>query len=130
VRNSGALAVVEGVGNHGCEYMTGGVVVVLGRTGRNFAAGMSGGTAFVLDESNSFERYCNREMVELGAVTDAGDRDTLRRLVEQHARYTGSPRARHLLARWEQTLRHFVLVMPTEYRLALARTRQAEARHG
>jgi glutamate synthase domain-containing protein 3 len=130
VRNSGALAVVEGVGNHGCEYMTGGVVVVLGRTGRNFAAGMSGGTAFVLDESNSFERYCNREMVELGPVTDAGDRDTLRRLVEQHARYTGSPRARHLLARWEQTLRHFVLVMPTEYRHALARTRQAEARHG
>jgi glutamate synthase domain-containing protein 3 len=130
VRNSGALAVVEGVGNHGCEYMTGGVVVVLGRTGRNFGAGMSGGTAFGLDESNSFERYCNREMVELGPVTDAGDRDTLRRLVEQHARYTGSPRARHLLARWEQTLRHFVLVMPTEYRQALARTRQAEARHG
>ena len=128
VRNSGALAVVEGIGNHGCEYMTGGVVVVLGRTGRNFAAGMSGGIAFVLDESNSFAPYCNREMVELGPVVDAGDRDTLHRLVEQHARYTGSPRARLVLARWEQALRHFVLVMPTEYRKALARTRQAEAR--
>jgi glutamate synthase domain-containing protein 3 len=128
VRNSGALAVVEGVGNHGCEYMTGGVVVVLGRTGRNFAAGMSGGIALVFDEGNSFERYCNREMVELGPVQDAGDRDILRRLVEQHARYTGSPRARHVLARWEQMLRHFVLVMPIEYRKARARTREAEAR--
>ena len=128
VRNSGALAVVEGVGNHCCEYMTGGVVVVLGRTGRNFAAGMSGGRAFVLDESNSFERYCNREMVELGPVVDASDRDILRRLVEQHARHTGSPRARHVLARWEQTLRRFVLVMPAEYRKALARARQAETR--
>jgi glutamate synthase domain-containing protein 2/glutamate synthase domain-containing protein 1/glutamate synthase domain-containing protein 3 len=128
VRNSGALAVVEGVGNHGCEYMTGGVVVVLGRAGRNFAAGMSGGMAFVFDESRSFERYCNREMVELGPVVDAGDRDILRRLVEQHARYTGSPRARHVLARWEQVLRHFVLVMPVEYRKALARTRQADVR--
>ena len=128
VRNSGALAVVEGVGNHGCEYMTGGVVVVLGRTGRNFAAGMSGGIAFVLDEGDVFERACNREMVELGPVVDAADREILRRLVEQHARYTGSPRARHVLARWEQTLRHFVLVMPVEYRKALARTRHADAR--
>jgi glutamate synthase domain-containing protein 3 len=127
VRNSGAAAVVEGVGNHGCEYMTGGVVVVLGRSGRNFAAGMSGGIAFVLDESSSFERNCNREMVELGPVIDASHRDVLRRLVEQHARYTGSPRARHMLSRWEQTLRHFVLVMPVEYRKALARTREAEA---
>jgi glutamate synthase domain-containing protein 3 len=139
VRNSGARAVVEGVGDHGCEYMTGGVVVVLGRTGRNFAAGMSGGMAFVFDEGRSFEGRCNREMVELGSVLDADDRDLLRRLVEQHARYTGSPRARHLLARWEQVLRHFVLVMPTEYRKALARTRSAQreariaeegARHG
>jgi glutamate synthase domain-containing protein 2/glutamate synthase domain-containing protein 3 len=137
VRNSGALAVVEGVGNHGCEYMTGGAVVVLGRTGRNFAAGMSGGIALVFDEGKSFERHCNREMVELGPVHDADDRDMLRWLVEQHARHTGSPRARHLLARWEQMLRHFVLVMPTEYRAARARTREAElrraeegARHG
>jgi glutamate synthase (ferredoxin) len=130
VRNSGALAVVEGVGDHGCEYMTGGVVVVLGRTGRNFAAGMSGGVAFVLDEGRDFARSCNRDMVELGPVMDADDRDILRRLVEQHARYTGSPRARHVLTRWEQTLRHFVLVMPVEYRNALARTHEAELRHG
>jgi glutamate synthase domain-containing protein 3 len=109
--------------------MTGGVVVVLGRTGRNFAAGMSGGMAFVFDESNSFDRYCNREMVELGSVVDARDRDVLRRLVENHARYTGSPRARHILTRWEHALRQFVLVMPVEYRKALARTRQGEAGH-
>src|SRR5205823_445004 len=127
VRNSGALAVVEGVGNHGCEYMTGGVVVVLGRTGRNFAAGMSGGIAFVLDEGDVFERGCNREMVELGPVVDAADREILRRLVEQHARFTGSPRARHVLAHWEPMLRHFMVVMPVEYRKALARTRQTEA---
>ena len=129
VRNSGALAVVEGVGDHGCEYMTGGAVVVLGRTGRNFAAGMSGGLAFVLDEARTLEGgRCNREMVELGPVVDASDRELLRRLVEQHARYTGSPRARHVLARWEQTLRHFVLVMPVEYRKALTRSRNADAR--
>jgi glutamate synthase (ferredoxin) len=130
VRNSGALAVVEGVGDHGCEYMTGGVVVVLGRTGRNFAAGMSGGVAFVLDEGRDFARSCNRDMVELGPVVDADDRDILRRLIEQHARYTGSPRARHVLSRWEQSLRNFVLVMPVEYRKALARTHEAELRHG
>jgi glutamate synthase domain-containing protein 3 len=139
VRNSGALAVVEGVGDHGCEYMTGGAVVVLGRTGRNFAAGMSGGVAFVLDEGRQFGESgrCNLEMVELGAVVEAGDRDLLRRLVERHARFTGSPRARHVLARWEQMLRHFVLVMPVEYRQALARTRgsmvarmEEGARHG
>src|SRR5207237_9313403 len=97
VRNSGAFAVVEGVGDHGCEYMTGGVVVVLGRTGRNFAAGMSGGVAYVLDEGRGFERHCNREMVELSPVVDVADRDVLRRLMERHARYTGSPRARHIL---------------------------------
>src|SRR5689334_23174732 len=130
VRNSGALAVVEGVGDHACEYMTGGTVVVLGRTGRNFGAGMSGGIAFVLDEGRDFARRCNRDMVELGPVAQADDRDILRRLVEQHARHTGSPRARHVLARWEQTLRHFVLVMPVEYRKALARTHEAELRHG
>ena len=107
--------------------MTGGVVVVLGRTGRNFAAGMSGGVAYVLDEGRAFERHCNREMVELGPVVDVEDRNVLRRLMEQHARYTGSPRARHILAHWEPMLRHFMVVMPVEYRKALARTRQTEA---
>jgi glutamate synthase domain-containing protein 3 len=128
VRNSGARAVVEGVGNHGCEYMTGGVVVVLGRTGRNFAAGMSGGVAFVLDEGRSFAQRCNRELVELGPITDSSDRDVLRTLIERHARFTGSPRARHVLAHWDQMLRQFVVVMPREYRQALERTRRAEAR--
>jgi glutamate synthase domain-containing protein 3 len=121
VRNSGAMAVVEGVGDHGCEYMTGGVVVVLGRTGRNFAAGMSGGIAFVLDEGRELGPRCNQPSAALGHVVDASDRDLLRRLVEQHARYTHSPRARHVLGRWETMLRHFVLVMPLEYRQALAR---------
>ncbi|MEP6906255.1 MAG: glutamate synthase-related protein, partial [Gemmatimonadales bacterium] len=97
VRNSGAVAVVEGVGDHACEYMTGGTVVVLGRTGRNFAAGMSGGIAFVLDELGELERRCNTEMVELAKVTDSGEREILRHLVEQHARYTGSARAKHEL---------------------------------
>ena len=123
VRNSGATAVVEGVGDHGCEYMTGGVVVVLGRTGRNFAAGMSGGLAFVLDESHTheFARRCNRALVEVTAVDRADDRGLLRRLVEQHARYTGSARARSLLSRWDTALRDFVVVVPSEYRNALAR---------
>jgi glutamate synthase domain-containing protein 3 len=121
VRNSGAVAVVDGVGDHGCEYMTGGVVVVLGRTGRNFAAGMSGGVAFVLDERGELERQCNRALVGLGPVVDPDEEAMLRRLVEQHARLTGSARARRTLARWDQVLRHFVRVMPVEYERALAR---------
>jgi glutamate synthase domain-containing protein 2/glutamate synthase domain-containing protein 1/glutamate synthase domain-containing protein 3 len=126
VRNSGAMAVVEGVGDHGCEYMTGGVVVVLGRTGRNFAAGMSGGTAFVLDESESreFRQRCNRALVELQPVESADDRALLRHLVEQHARFTGSARARYLLSRWEQALRDFVAVVPTEYQRAMREREQ------
>jgi len=119
VRNSGAIAVVEGVGDHGCEYMTGGTVVVLGRTGRNFAAGMSGGIAFVLDEFGELEQQCNKGLVELEQVTDSSEREMLRRLVEQHARYTGSARAKRELGRWEQALRQFVAVVPREYRQAL-----------
>jgi glutamate synthase domain-containing protein 2/glutamate synthase domain-containing protein 1/glutamate synthase domain-containing protein 3 len=122
VRNSGATAVVEGLGDHGCEYMTGGVVVVLGRTGRNFAAGMSGGMAFVLDESErrDFASRCNRALVELTAVERSEDRALLRRLLEQHARYTGSARAKYVLSHWEHAVRDFVVVVPTEYRRALA----------
>jgi glutamate synthase (NADPH) large chain len=119
VRNSGAIAVVEGVGDHGCEYMTGGTVVVLGRTGRNFAAGMSGGIAFVLDEFGELEQRCNAGMVELAPVTVAAERDLLRRLVEQHARFTGSARAKRELGQWDRSLRHFVAVVPKEYRKAL-----------
>jgi glutamate synthase domain-containing protein 3 len=100
--------------------MTGGVVVVLGRTGRNFAAGMSGGLAFVLDEAGELDRQCNRALVELGPVADAGDRALLRHLVEHQARHTGSARARHALAHWDQTLRHFVRVISVEYKRALA----------
>jgi glutamate synthase domain-containing protein 3 len=134
VRNSGATAVVEGVGDHGCEYMTGGVVVVLGRTGRNFAAGMSGGFAFVLDASSDFATRCNRALVELAPVADAADAALLKRLIERHARFTGSARARHVLAHWEDTLREFVRVVPTEYlramRAAPETTRQEGERLG
>ncbi|HEY3357325.1 MAG TPA: glutamate synthase large subunit [Polyangia bacterium] len=118
VRNSGARVVVEGVGDHGCEYMTGGLVVVLGPTGRNFAAGMSGGLAFVLDEGG-FERHVNRGMVELGPLRSQVERDVVRRLVEDHARLTGSPRARALLEAWDETLRRLVRIIPTEYRRIL-----------
>ncbi|GAC1481170.1 MAG: hypothetical protein NVS1B4_26380 [Gemmatimonadaceae bacterium] len=118
VRNSGATAVVEGVGDHGCEYMTGGTVVVLGATGRNFAAGMSGGVAYVLDERGTFERRCNRALVELGPVPEE-EIETLRRLVERHARLTESPRAAAQLADWERSIARIVRVMPTEYRKVL-----------
>jgi glutamate synthase (NADPH/NADH) large chain len=134
VRNSGAITVVEGVGDHGCEYMTGGTVVVLGRTGRNFAAGMSGGMAFVLDEFGELQQRCNTAMVRLGPVTDAGDRDLLRHLVEQHARFTGSARAKRELGRWDIAQRHFVSVVPLEYqRPAVVVSEPLEivsARHG
>jgi glutamate synthase domain-containing protein 2/glutamate synthase domain-containing protein 3 len=131
VRNSGAIAVVEGVGDHGCEYMTGGTVVVLGRTGRNFAAGMSGGIAFVLDEFGELEKQCNPAMVELARVTQRSELELLRRLVEQHARYTGSARAKRELGRWEISQRHFVVVVPREYRQALESRSEAmeSARH-
>jgi glutamate synthase domain-containing protein 3 len=119
VRNSGAVAVVEGVGDHGCEYMTGGVVVVLGKTGRNFAAGMSGGVAFVFNDNRAFERQCNTGMVAVEPVEDDEDVTLLERLVRRHARYTGSGRARRLLASWSASFAQFVRVMPTEYKRAL-----------
>jgi glutamate synthase domain-containing protein 2/glutamate synthase domain-containing protein 1/glutamate synthase domain-containing protein 3 len=120
VRNSGASAVVEGVGDHGCEYMTGGVAVVLGRTGRNFAAGMSGGIAYVLDEDGTFESRCNGELVGLEPV-EANDTDALRALVEEHELRTGSPVAARLLADWEASLERFVKVLPHDYKAALER---------
>jgi len=130
VRNSGAIAVVEGVGDHGCEYMTGGTVVVLGRTGRNFAAGMSGGIAFVLDEFGELERQCNASMVDLMRVTEHSDRDLLRHLVEQHAQYTGSARAKRELGRWKISQQHFIAVVPREYRQARERRSDAAAASG
>ncbi len=118
VRNSGALAVVEGVGDHGCEYMTGGRVVVLGRTGRNFAAGMSGGVAYVLDEDGDFAQRCNLEMVLLEGVDDEDDRFVFE-LLERHRAMTDSHLADRLLGRWDVTLARLVRVMPIEYKKAL-----------
>ena len=154
VRNSGAVAVVEGVGDHGCEYMTGGVVVVLGETGRNFAAGMSGGMAYVLDESGDFNQRCNLSMVELQPVPSEAsalekfdhqggdlenhglvdimrdmtrhDEQRLRTLIEKHRRYTGSEKARRILDNWPEYAPRFVKVMPVDYRLALEKMQKAQ----
>jgi glutamate synthase (NADPH/NADH) large chain len=135
VRNSGASAVVEGVGDHGCEYMTGGTTVVLGSTGRNFAAGMSGGIAYVLDEDGTFEQYSNRAMVTLEPVLTESEQEArlapslwhmaradeaiLKELIEKHARYTASVRAQRILERWSDYRAKFVKVFPNEYRRAL-----------
>ncbi|BBA37537.1 glutamate synthase, large subunit [Methylocaldum marinum] len=154
VRNSGAIAVVEGVGDHGCEYMTGGIVVVLGSTGRNFAAGMSGGVAYVLDEAGDFEHRCNLAMVELEPVLaedialenldhQGGDLEThgmvdimhdmtrydvqrLRTLIEKHRRYTGSGRAKQILDNWPAYAPRFVKVMPVDYRRALEKMQKTK----
>ncbi len=128
VRNSGATAVVEGLGDHGCEYMTGGVVAVLGPTGYNFAAGMSGGIAYVYDESELFGTRCNLDMVDLESVWQEEDRERLRTLIENHLRYTGSPTAKMLLENWEAHLPLFVKVMPIEYRQVLERMKMQEDR--
>ena len=120
VRNSGATAVVEGVGDHGCEYMTGGVVVVLGRTGRNFAAGMSGGVAYVLDDDGTFVGRCNAELVGLEPL-GPDDVGVVRELIEEHERRTGSTVAAGALDDWQTTQLRFVKVMPHDYRAALER---------
>jgi len=126
VRNSGATAVVEGVGDHGCEYMTGGLVVVLGPTGRNFAAGMSGGIAYVHDPSRTFGERVNTEMVDVEPL-NAADRDLVRSLVERHRDETGSAVAERLLGAWDLEVREFVKVMPRDYRRILEATALAEA---
>ncbi|MHB1197509.1 MAG: glutamate synthase large subunit [Lutibacter sp.] len=121
VRNSGAIAVVEGVGDHGCEYMTGGKVVVLGKTGRNFAAGMSGGIAYVFDEKQKFTKgLCNMEMVAFDEISSE-DETELKQLIKNHFRYTNSDLALRILDDWENSLTHFVKVMPTDYKKALVR---------
>ena len=120
VRNSGAEAVVEGVGDHGCEYMTSGRVVVLGPTGRNFAAGMSGGEAYVLDEAGRFGSLCNTGMVDLEPVEAEEDMAALRRLLEDHLNYTGSANAGRVLRHWDRMLPRFVKVMPRDYKRVLA----------
>ncbi|MDB6060402.1 MAG: Glutamate synthase large chain [Verrucomicrobiaceae bacterium] len=119
VRNSGATAVIEGIGDHGCEYMTGGRVVVLGATGRNFGAGMSGGVAYILDEAGDFNRKCNRGMVDLDTLEDGDDIAELKALIEKHALYTGSAVAQRVLSDWNKYLAKFVKVMPTDYKRVL-----------
>jgi glutamate synthase domain-containing protein 3 len=128
VRNSGAIAVVEGLGDHGCEYMTGGMVVVLGRTGVNFAAGMSGGIAYVLDEDQLFDTMCNLEMVDIEPITSAKDRKILKEIVERHVMYTRSEHATRILRDWDEMLPRFVKVMPIDYRKALERIAKDESR--
>ena len=127
VRNSGAQAVVEGIGDHGCEYMTGGRVVILGRTGRNFAAGMSGGVAYVLDQEGDFGRRCNRDMVDLEPL-DADDATFVHDVVARHVELTGSQRGQWILDHWTSLVEHdgggFIKVMPRDYRRVLL----AEAR--
>ena len=119
VRNSGVHAVVEGVGDHGCEYMTGGRVAVLGPTGRNFAAGMSGGIAYVYDADRRFAERCNTELVDLDGLSD-DDAAELRVLIAEHAQRTGSMVARNMLASWERCRERFIKVMPRDYKRALA----------
>lgn len=118
VRNSGATAVVEGVGDHGCEYMTGGLAIILGETGRNFAAGMSGGVAYVFDPENNFAINCNMEMVELESITDE-DEATVHQLIKNHLENTGSQRAKDILNNWENLVSAFVKVMPSDYKKVL-----------
>jgi len=119
VRNSGAQAVVEGVGDHGCEYMTGGRVVIIGPTGRNFAAGMSGGIAYVYDPENTFTALCNTEMVDLEAVETDDDEQTVKGLLKNHLRYTQSAVAQSILDRWDANKEKFVKVMPKDYKRVL-----------
>ncbi len=145
VRNSGAYAVVEGLGDHGCEYMTGGIVVCLGQTGRNFAAGMSGGIAYVYDEDGDFSQRCNRAMVELLPISAAEDSEgvdeaailgdatrydaaRLQLLIRRHLHYTDSALARHLLENWAQSLPRFVKIMPVDYRNALEQIKAKQSR--
>jgi glutamate synthase (NADPH/NADH) large chain len=128
VRNSGANAVIEGVGDHCCEYMTGGRVVVLGKTGRNFAAGMSGGIAYVLDEEGDFDYYCNMGMVELSLVEDLNDQKELLDLIGKHYEYTGSKIAEKVIEKPQEYLSKFIKVIPYEYKKVLQELKLEEIR--
>jgi glutamate synthase domain-containing protein 3 len=129
VRNSGATAVVEAVGDHGCEYMTRGTVLVLGKTRRNFAAGMTGGIAYVLDETGEFARVrCNLASVDLGPVSEAKDAEIIQSLIARHAELTESPRAKWILENWDTLLPKFVKIFPHEYRRVLGAQRAPAAR--
>jgi glutamate synthase domain-containing protein 2/glutamate synthase domain-containing protein 1/glutamate synthase domain-containing protein 3 len=128
VRNSGATAVVEGIGDHGCEYMTGGIVVVLGKTGCNFAAGMSGGLAYVFDEMQLFDTLCNLDMVELESIRQEKDGELLHKLIQEHFKWTQSRRAGDILDAWAEMVGKFVKVVPIDYRKALEKMKAAEQR--
>ena len=128
VRNSGARAVVEGVGDHGCEYMTGGTAVILGPVGKNFAAGMSGGTAYVLDERHELYRLINKDLVTMSAVTEKSDAAELRELISRHVAETGSPRGRTVLENWEETLPLFKKILPNDFRRMRTAILQLEER--
>jgi len=125
VRNSGIKAVVEAVGDHGCEYMTGGRVVVLGPTGRNFGAGMSGGIAYVLDERGDFAGHVNTQMVAVEPLADAEEIAEARAMIERHLEYTGSERARAVLEAWDSNVGRFKVVMPKDYKRVIACIRRA-----
>ncbi|HJO61109.1 MAG: glutamate synthase large subunit [SAR202 cluster bacterium] len=127
VRNSGAEAVVEGVGDHGCEYMTRGKVVILGPTGRNFAAGMSGGEAYVFDEEGKFESLCNKGLVTLEKISEEKDLKDLKRLIELHKKHTGSKNAERIMSDWSSMTRKFVKVMPVDYKRVLAERQARQA---
>ena len=128
VRNSGAIAVIEGAGDHCCEYMTGGRVVVLGETGRNFAAGMSGGVAYVWDKRHTFDYFCNMDMVEINLVEDSVSRKELHELIRQHYLYTGSKLARTMLDDWPRYVEDFIQVVPIEYKRVLQEEQMARLR--
>lgn len=127
VRNSGATAVVEGVGDHGCEYMTGGRIAVIGKTGKNFAAGMSGGIAYVLDEWNSLYRNINKEMISMEEITQKGDADELRAMIEEHVRETGSRKGQEILEQFTKYLSKFKKIIPNDYKKMLTLSRKYEA---
>jgi glutamate synthase (ferredoxin) len=126
VRNTGVNAVVEAIGDHGCEYMTGGRVIVLGRTGRNFAAGMSGGIAYILDEAGDFSGRCNMELVALEKLTDPNEIEEVWKLIQRHRTFTESERAARILANWQEFVPKFVKVMPKDYSRVLKLLKKAE----
>ena len=125
VRNSGATAVIEGAGDHCCEYMTGGRVVVLGETGRNFAAGMSGGVAYVWDKNHNFDYFCNMDMVEINLVEETTYRKELQELIRKHYLYTGSALAGKMLDNWSHYVEEFVQIVPIEYKRVLQEEQMA-----
>ncbi len=125
MRNSGAHAVVEGTGDHCAEYMTGGRIIVLGPVGRNFAAGMSGGIAYVLDMAGNFDYFCNRGMVEISPVRDFDDQDFIIEMLKKHIHYTESPFAKEIILKWYDYLPKFVRVLPLEYKRALNEMKNA-----